>query len=55
MFKCSNLISLHLFLLHQIYFNVLYIKSNYKFTSNTVEEKNVLPETNFIYLEAFLQ
>lgn len=39
MFKCSNLISLHLFLLDQISFNVLYMKSNYKFTSNTVEQK----------------
>ena len=39
MFKSSNLISLHLVLLHEISFNVLYIKSNYEFTSNTVREE----------------
>lgn len=55
MFKSSNLISLHLVLLHQISFNVLYIKSNYEFTSNTVGEKNLLPGTSFICLEVFLQ
>lgn len=39
MFNCSNLISLHLFLLNQISFNVLYMKKKYQFTSNTVEQK----------------
>lgn len=57
MLKSSNLISLHLVLLHPISFNVLYIKSNYEFTSSTVREqkKNLLPETNFVCLEVFLQ
>lgn len=58
MFKPSNLITLHLFLLHQISFNVLYIKSNYEFTSNTGGKRrrgDLLPETNFICLEVFLQ
>lgn len=40
MFESYNLIRLHLFLLYQISFNVLYIKSNYEFTSNTVGGKS---------------
>lgn len=56
MLKSSNLISLHLVLLHPISFNVLYIKSNYEFTSNIVgNKKKLLPETNFVCLEVFLQ
>lgn len=39
MLKSYNLISLHLFLQYQITFNVLYIKSNDEFASNTTEEK----------------
>lgn len=41
MLKSYNLISLHLFLQYQITFNVLYIKSNDEFASNTTEEKSL--------------
>lgn len=39
MLKSYHLISLHLFLQYEITFNVLYIKSNDEFASNTTKEK----------------